>query len=80
MNATKTENTGANSHMAPTRRTAMSNRNSGYSAENGVGKNVKPSAPHDKPLVAATYTLAEIVEAQEAFLTKQHVGKIVLVD
>ncbi len=33
-----------------------------------------------KPLVAATYALAEIVDAQEAFLTKQHVGKIVLVD
>lgn len=32
-----------------------------------------------KPLVAATYKLAEIVAAQEAFLTKRHVGKIVLV-
>lgn len=32
-----------------------------------------------KPLVAATYPLAEIVAAQEAFLTKQYVGKIVLV-
>ena len=32
-----------------------------------------------KPLVAATYPLAEIVAAQEAFLTKRHVGKIVLV-
>lgn len=31
-----------------------------------------------KPLVATTYPLAEIVEAQEAFLTKRHVGKIVL--
>jgi NADPH:quinone reductase-like Zn-dependent oxidoreductase len=31
-----------------------------------------------KPLVAATYPLAEIVAAQEAFLTKRHVGKIVL--
>jgi NADPH:quinone reductase-like Zn-dependent oxidoreductase len=31
-----------------------------------------------KPLVAATYPLAEIVAAQEAFLTKQHVGKIAL--
>ncbi len=32
-----------------------------------------------KPLVAATYPLAQIVAAQEAFLTKRHVGKIVLV-
>ena len=32
-----------------------------------------------KPLVAATFPLAEIVAAQEAFLTKRHVGKIVLV-
>ncbi len=32
-----------------------------------------------KPLIAATYSLADIVAAQEAFLTKQHVGKIVLV-
>jgi NADPH:quinone reductase-like Zn-dependent oxidoreductase len=31
-----------------------------------------------KPLLAATYPLNEIVAAQEAFLTKQHVGKIVL--
>jgi NADPH:quinone reductase-like Zn-dependent oxidoreductase len=31
-----------------------------------------------KPLVAATYQLTEIVAAQEAFLTKRHVGKIVL--
>ena len=31
-----------------------------------------------KPLVAATYPLAEIVAAQEAFLTKRHVGKIVV--
>ena len=31
-----------------------------------------------KPLVAVTYPLAEIVAAQEAFLTKRHVGKIVL--
>lgn len=31
-----------------------------------------------KPLVASTYPLAEIVSAQEAFLTKRHVGKIVL--
>jgi len=32
-----------------------------------------------KALVAATFPLAEIVTAQEAFLTKRHVGKIVLV-
>ena len=32
-----------------------------------------------RPVVAATYPLSEIVEAQRAFLTKQHVGKIVLV-
>ena len=31
-----------------------------------------------RPLVAATYPLDEIVVAQEAFLTKRHVGKIVL--
>ena len=31
-----------------------------------------------KPLVAATYPLAEIVAAQTAFLAKAHVGKIVL--
>jgi NADPH:quinone reductase-like Zn-dependent oxidoreductase len=31
-----------------------------------------------KPLVAATYPIAEIVAAQEAFLIKHHVGKIVL--
>ena len=31
-----------------------------------------------KPVVAATYPLTEIVAAQEAFLTKRHVGKIVL--
>ena len=31
-----------------------------------------------KPVIAATYPLAEIVAAQEAFLTKRHVGKIVL--
>lgn len=31
-----------------------------------------------KPLVAATYPLAEIVAAQEAFLTKRHMGKVVL--
>lgn len=30
------------------------------------------------PVVAATYALEEIVAAQEAFLTKRHVGKIVL--
>lgn len=33
-----------------------------------------------RPLVSATYKLAEIVAAQEAFLTKRHVGKIVLVN
>ncbi|MDP3676770.1 MAG: alcohol dehydrogenase family protein [Novosphingobium sp.] len=32
-----------------------------------------------KPLVAATFPLAGIVAAQESFLTKRHVGKIVLV-
>lgn len=31
-----------------------------------------------KPLIAATYRLGEIVAAQEAFLAKRHVGKIVL--
>lgn len=31
-----------------------------------------------RPLVAATFPLADIVAAQELFLTKQHVGKIVL--
>lgn len=31
-----------------------------------------------KPVIAATYDLSDIVMAQEAFLTKQHVGKIVL--
>ena len=31
-----------------------------------------------RPLVAATYPLGDIVAAQEAFLTKRHVGKIVL--
>ena len=31
-----------------------------------------------RPVVAATYDLSDIVKAQEAFLTKQHVGKIVL--
>jgi NADPH:quinone reductase-like Zn-dependent oxidoreductase len=30
------------------------------------------------PLVAATFPLADIVAAQRIFLTKQHVGKIVL--
>ena len=30
------------------------------------------------PLVAATFPLADIIAAQEAFLTKRHVGKIVL--
>ncbi len=32
-----------------------------------------------RPMVAATYPLAEIVEAQQAFLDKRFVGKIVLV-
>lgn len=32
-----------------------------------------------RPVVARTYPLAEIVRAQEDFLTKQHVGKLVLV-
>jgi len=32
-----------------------------------------------KPLVAGTYPLREIVDAQEAFLTKKHTGKLVLV-
>ena len=32
-----------------------------------------------KPLVAKTYELQEIVEAQKQFLKKEHVGKIVLV-
>jgi len=32
-----------------------------------------------RPLVAATYPLAEIRAAQEAFLAKRHVGKIILV-
>lgn len=32
-----------------------------------------------KPLVSATNLLEEIVAAQEAFLTKRHVGRIVLV-
>ena len=31
-----------------------------------------------KPMIAATYDLSDIVTAQEAFLTKQYVGKIVL--
>jgi len=31
-----------------------------------------------KPLIAATFPFTEIVAAQEAFLTKRHVGKIVL--
>jgi NADPH:quinone reductase-like Zn-dependent oxidoreductase len=30
------------------------------------------------PIVAATFPLEQIVDAQELFLTKQHVGKIVL--
>ena len=32
-----------------------------------------------KPVLAATYPRAQIVAAQEAFLTKRHVGKVVLV-
>ena len=32
-----------------------------------------------KPILAATYTLSEIVAAQEAFLKKHHAGKIVLI-
>ena len=32
-----------------------------------------------KPVVAATYPLFDIVTAQDAFLTKRHVGKIILV-
>jgi NADPH:quinone reductase-like Zn-dependent oxidoreductase len=32
-----------------------------------------------KPVIAATFPMSEIVAAQEAFLTKRHVGKIVLV-
>ena len=31
-----------------------------------------------KPLVAGTYPLADIVEAQRSFLKKAHIGKIVL--
>ncbi len=31
-----------------------------------------------RPVIAATYPLAEVVAAQQAFLTKRHVGKIVL--
>jgi NADPH:quinone reductase-like Zn-dependent oxidoreductase len=31
-----------------------------------------------KPLIAATYALRDIAVAQAAFLSKQHVGKIVL--
>ena len=32
-----------------------------------------------KPILAATYPLSEIIAAQEAFLKKHHVGKIVLI-
>jgi NADPH:quinone reductase-like Zn-dependent oxidoreductase len=32
-----------------------------------------------RPVVAATYALSQIVEAQRAFLTKKHIGKIVLI-
>ncbi|MEM8582472.1 MAG: zinc-binding dehydrogenase, partial [Pseudomonadota bacterium] len=31
-----------------------------------------------KPLVAETYALSDIAHAQEAFLEKKHIGKIVL--
>ncbi|MGZ4790704.1 MAG: alcohol dehydrogenase, partial [Ilumatobacteraceae bacterium] len=31
-----------------------------------------------RPIVAATFPLREIVAAQRLFLTKQHVGKVVL--
>jgi NADPH:quinone reductase-like Zn-dependent oxidoreductase len=31
-----------------------------------------------RPLIAATFPMSEIIAAQEAFLTKRHVGKIVL--
>ncbi|CAL9615793.1 hypothetical protein SUDANB58_05736 [Streptomyces sp. enrichment culture] len=32
-----------------------------------------------RPVVAATYPLAEIAAAQEEFLTKKHTGKLVLI-
>ena len=32
-----------------------------------------------RPPVAATYPLAEIVRAQQDFLAKRHVGKLVLI-
>jgi alcohol dehydrogenase len=32
-----------------------------------------------RPLVAATYPLADIVAAQKAFMKKEHVGKFVLI-
>jgi NADPH:quinone reductase-like Zn-dependent oxidoreductase len=32
-----------------------------------------------RPLVSCTYPLLQIVAAQQAFLTKRHIGKIVLV-
>jgi hypothetical protein len=32
-----------------------------------------------RPVVAATWPLAEIVAAQRAFLEKKHIGKIVLI-
>jgi NADPH:quinone reductase-like Zn-dependent oxidoreductase len=31
-----------------------------------------------RPLLAATYPLAELAEAQEAFIAKRHVGNIVV--
>lgn len=33
-----------------------------------------------KPMIAATYKMTDIIAAQEAFLSKNHVGKIVLVN
>ncbi len=32
-----------------------------------------------KPLISCTYSLKDMVKAQEAFLTKQHIGKIILI-
>ena len=48
--------------------------------EPGVFPNLVSYIERDEivPVVAATYDLSDIVKAQEAFLTKQHVGKIVL--
>ncbi|MFI7067970.1 alcohol dehydrogenase family protein [Kribbella sp. NPDC050124] len=46
-----------------------------------VFENLIRYVEHDeiRPVIAGTYPLAEIVRAQDAFLTKQHVGKLVLV-